>query len=266
MKSKIVTMTALGLIMATGAAQAAQDAGATTSSTSPTVGQRIDNGIEASKNALDRAGDRISNLMSEPDSKGVYAGIDLKGYSTAENLIGKDVNNLSSKKVATVEDILVDQQGVATKVILSNGGLMGIGDKLVALDYKLLHQDAANGDMLAPLTDEIIKQMTPFSYTSADAREGLMVKPAGTYSIKQLLAGNVVDAANKNVASIDDVTFSNGEAKDIIATYGTTLGMGGHKFAVDFDSVAKLDSDDSVNVRFNDALTQRFGTYIKSVD
>jgi sporulation protein YlmC with PRC-barrel domain len=54
--------------------------------------------------------------------------------SKASEVLGKDVKNTQGEKLGKVEDLLVDvETGRIVEVILSVGGVLGVGDKLVAV-------------------------------------------------------------------------------------------------------------------------------------
>ena len=53
----------------------------------------------------------------------------------AEKLIGMDVYDTNGEKVGTVKDILFDKNGKATGMVLSVGGVLGVGAKQVGLQW-----------------------------------------------------------------------------------------------------------------------------------
>ena len=55
---------------------------------------------------------------------------------TADQLIGMTVYNAQGEKVGTVHDILLGTDGKATGVVLSVGGVLGVGAKSVGLTWK----------------------------------------------------------------------------------------------------------------------------------
>jgi sporulation protein YlmC with PRC-barrel domain len=57
------------------------------------------------------------------------------GEVRADQLIGATVYNSGGDKIGTVHDIILDKDGKATGVVLSVGGLMGIGAKSVGLNW-----------------------------------------------------------------------------------------------------------------------------------
>jgi len=58
------------------------------------------------------------------------------GEVRADQLIGMTVFNAEGEKVGTVHDILLDKEGKATGVVLSVGGVLGVGAKSVGLTWK----------------------------------------------------------------------------------------------------------------------------------
>ena len=53
----------------------------------------------------------------------------------AEKMIGMDVYDTNGDKVGKVRDILFDKDGKATGVVLSVGGVLGLGAKQVGLQW-----------------------------------------------------------------------------------------------------------------------------------
>jgi len=58
------------------------------------------------------------------------------GELRADQVIGMTVYNAEGEKVGTVHDILLDKEGKATGVVLSVGGVLGVGAKSVGLTWK----------------------------------------------------------------------------------------------------------------------------------
>ena len=58
------------------------------------------------------------------------------GEVRADQIIGMTVYNAQGDKVGTVHDILLDKEGKATGVVLSVGGVLGVGAKSVGLTWK----------------------------------------------------------------------------------------------------------------------------------
>jgi len=63
----------------------------------------------------------------------------------ASDLIGMDIKNYQGEKLGKVNDLAVDMEsGRLVQVILSSGGVLGIGDTLYAVPPGALHHDVAN--------------------------------------------------------------------------------------------------------------------------
>lgn len=56
----------------------------------------------------------------------------------AENIIGMEVYGIQDNQVAKVDDIVLDKDGKVDGVLLSVGGFLGLGDKLVAVPWQQL--------------------------------------------------------------------------------------------------------------------------------
>lgn len=66
----------------------------------------------------------------------------LNGAAKASDVIGMTVNNYQNEKLGTVEDLAVDMEsGRIVQVILSTGGILGIGDTMTAVPPGALHHD-----------------------------------------------------------------------------------------------------------------------------
>nr|WP_235610839.1 PRC-barrel domain-containing protein [Bordetella sp. H567] len=60
------------------------------------------------------------------------------GYR-ASKLIGADVQNSDKDKIGTLDDIIVSPANQEPYAILSVGGFLGLGQRLVAVPFKELH-------------------------------------------------------------------------------------------------------------------------------
>mgnify|MGYP003639112512 FL=1 len=96
------------------------------------------------------------------------------GYVLSANeLIGQDVLDAKDDKIAEIDDLLVAKDGKTVLAILSVGGFVGIGDKLVAVPYEKL-TIGANRVTLAGSTEKSLEAMPEFKYRddAEDYRNG----------------------------------------------------------------------------------------------
>lgn len=63
------------------------------------------------------------------------SGGDLPLNIRATELIGRSVQNREGEPIAEIDDLIIDRQGRIKHIILSIGGYLGLGDKLLAVDF-----------------------------------------------------------------------------------------------------------------------------------
>lgn len=62
-------------------------------------------------------------------------------FGRTSNLIGQEVrNSRNDEVVGTVEEILIDHEGQVAAVVLGTGGMMGLGEKDVAISWDQLER------------------------------------------------------------------------------------------------------------------------------
>lgn len=91
------------------------------------------------------------------------ASVKLENGYRAGKVIGATVYNAQNQQVGTVSDIVLDQNNTATLVVVSVGGVLGVGGKLVALPYG----DLQRGDgkvIIANADKKTLMDMPSFTY------------------------------------------------------------------------------------------------------
>ena len=86
------------------------------------------------------------------------------GYR-ASKVIGSSVVNDAGDTVGKVDEIIVGPDGKAPFVVLSVGGFLGLGDKLVALPYEQMRTDGKK-IVLPGATKDSLKTLPEFKYAS----------------------------------------------------------------------------------------------------
>lgn len=84
------------------------------------------------------------------------------GYR-ATKIIGGAVVNEANETVGKVDELLIDSDGRTPYAVLSVGGFLGLGDRLVVVPYESLRM-AANKIMLPGATKEALKALPEFKY------------------------------------------------------------------------------------------------------
>lgn len=85
--------------------------------------------------------------------------------ASADALIGKTVYGTNNEKIGEVDDVILDGSGQAKQLVVGSGGFLGIGEKMVAVDYNAANWDQTNNRInLSSLSREDIKAMPEFTY------------------------------------------------------------------------------------------------------
>lgn len=87
----------------------------------------------------------------------------------ASRLIGTSVYNDSAETVGEVDDLLIPREGGPPVAIISVGGFLGIGAKLVAVPYENLRMGGTRWT-LPGATKESLNALPGFAYDTAGSR------------------------------------------------------------------------------------------------
>lgn len=222
--------------------------------TGNTVKEDAKQSWENTKQAASETVDDVKYTLFGKEPKGAPASIVVG--ATAKGLLDKPVHNGNNERVGTLKDIIIDSKGNATLAVVSDAELINIGAKEAAFDYSMVLRRDEKGDVVMPLTEDTINNARKFSYDTNDAgKENVRTIPAGGYSVEKLLKANVVNSTGEKVASVDNVTFRNGRASDLVVGFDKVLGMGGEKAALTFSDVKMISKGDG-NVEFQLSASQ----------
>jgi sporulation protein YlmC with PRC-barrel domain len=101
---------------------------------------------------------------------GTTGSVGTAGAARASEIIGKTVTNRMDQKIGIVDDLLISREGRVANVVLSVGGFLGIGDKLVTVPYGDIEK-RADALVLSRTADEI-RVLPEFKYDVAVNAEG----------------------------------------------------------------------------------------------
>lgn len=93
---------------------------------------------------------------------------------TISNFYDQDVYDNQNNKIGDVNDILVDKDGRVSAVILGVGGLLGVGEKDVAVPFNALKVAEKDGDryLVINTTKEALEKAPGYTY---DRTKGVWV-------------------------------------------------------------------------------------------
>ena len=248
----------------------------TTNNRGPVITKdEIKQGWENTKESVKETTANVSNAVERKyeEAKAVILDEDHDGTSfdhttyntanTAKNLIGRDVQDANGKTVAEIHDIIIDNDGDASVIVLSDGGFFGIGGKMVALDYDKVVTSSDTAETLKPVSEAMIRDVTEFSYEPASGK--VRIVPADGISLRDALDGDLVDPQNNKLATVRDIVIQDGDAESLIVSFDKTLGLGGDEAALELDDATPLRADGKVNFQLSQKQAATFENYKASV-
>jgi hypothetical protein len=114
--------------------------------------------------AQDKAPSPRINGKTESDSL-----VPIPGTGTAEvkgnRLMGADVTNAGHEKLGDVDEVLVTTDGRVSAIIVSTGGVLGVGDRKVVLPWERLRFSSRGSDLVVvtDATRETLRAMPEYS-------------------------------------------------------------------------------------------------------
>lgn len=274
MKNKILTTVSVIALMAAAPALADTQIKA---GTSPEPGSKaaakqstgdfskdVENAWEDIKNDTSEAYKDIkATVVGDKKPGEAYSTVTINSRMTADGMIGKAVHNESGESVATVKDIILDSDGKAMMIIVADGEFIGMGKK-AAFDYNAITRVNADGDVIMPLTEKMIDNAAEFSYDRKDGGDNMRVIPSNGYSVSKLLDGQLVNQAKETVAQVDNITFRNGRADQLIVGFDKMLGMGGEKAAMGYGDAKMIQDGDGYDFQLSAHQAAQFESYKKT--
>lgn len=198
-------------------------------------------GWEDTKEAV---GDRMEKIraafIEEEVSPEAVTYVEINPKATAKGMLGQDVFNMNGEKTGTIEDIILNERGRAETVVISHGGLLGIGSKRTAMDYNDMFRYMNDGRIeMMPVTENVLENSMRYSYNrddaGADAPSNLMVIPESSMRVSRLLGSNVSNNEGEIVAQADNVHFDRDMAERLIVSFNGNYGMGREYASLDYD-------------------------------
>jgi len=107
--------------------------------------------------------------QTAPQSTAALSGVDTKDLGNAyraSKVIGSTVVNEQNETVGKVDDLIIGNTGKQEPVaVISVGGFLGVGSKLVAIRYDQLKANPEKSEFVLPCaTKDSLKSLPDFSY------------------------------------------------------------------------------------------------------
>lgn len=225
--------------------------------------QKVKRGLNNANEAMrDTADDIHAFFVGDKSDSNRAETVVIARNITADGMIGETILNPQGKSIAKVHDIVLDKDGNAAKVIVSDGGMLGIGNKLAAFDFNRVISQRKDGKVVMSLSQAQIDRAAEYSYDRKDYMAA-NVMPEGSISVNELLDGDVFDARGNKVADIENLSIVNGSADRLIISFDKTLGMGGKVAALDYDSLSVVKDGSDINVHLNEDQSRNLSGFKK---
>jgi hypothetical protein len=129
------------------------------------------------------AQDSVPSETQTLRATGAYPARQASGQWLGSNLIGARVVSASNETVGRIGNLLVNDDGVVESVVISIGGVFGIGKKDVAVTYKSLniartHDGAAIDHIMVAANKKDLSQAADFKTLSQQKIETAARRPA----------------------------------------------------------------------------------------
>lgn len=184
----------------------------------------------------------------------------LGAHNTAGSMLGKKIYNPQGQQLAMVEDIVIDRDGNARKIVLQEGGFLGLGGQTLAMDYKKLVSPGTEDRLMQSIDTESLRNAAaPFDY-----RPDSRAVPEDGLNVSRLLGGSLLNNRNEKVARIDNVTFERGRVGYAIVSFEHLLGMGGEQVALKFSDLQPVyGANGKVNLQMTQGQSEDFYIFIE---
>lgn len=110
----------------------------------------------------------VAPLLAQGAPQTVSA-VDIKAVGSgfrATKIVGSTVVNENRDTVGKIDDLIVGRDGPGVYAVLSVGGFLGMGNKLVAVRYDQLRADPGHDEYTLPgATKDSLKSLPEFEYT-----------------------------------------------------------------------------------------------------
>ena len=213
----------------------------------------------------ERADDFSQSLSYEDYLKGK----DLR----ASELVGARVRNADGDNLGEIEELVIpsgDEDDVL--VIVSVGGVLDVGDKLVALPYDDLRVSPDGDTFYFDRTEEQLKSAAAFTYeaqrpsataraatdrprtaapsAATAAKQANVVLDVFDYRASDLIGATVLDDRGESVAKVEDIVVSMDDDKlHAVLAIGGFFGYGAKRISMPFDDLQITSDDDNPQVR-----------------
>lgn len=224
----------------------------------------VSSAIDSTKSATKEAYKNIKAALITEDENPDFTYVTIDMNKTALGILNEPIFNTMNKKIGMIEDIILNERGQAQMIIISHGGFLGIGDKNAAFDYDLVMRRASDGDIVIPLSKTAIDTAKIFSYNRKEEDEKTRTIPIDGISLKDLMKVDLVDYNDDRISDVQNIFFQNGYAYQLIIGFDKTMGVGGQRVLMNFDSLKLINKDGKYQFQMSQKQSTQFERFKKS--
>jgi sporulation protein YlmC with PRC-barrel domain len=188
----------------------------------------------------------------------------------ADRLIGSRVHNLQDEEIGAVSDLLIDRDGRLAGVVVGGGGVLGVGQRDVALRWDAIEMATADDgepQVRVDVERDVLERSPEVEYRDDTAgvwgerrgewtaeRERARVTGAAVvierqeqdhYSIERLLGSTIRTVDGEEIGEVSEVLLDHdGRIAGVVVGVGGFLGIGEHDVALRWDAIELTTDDD----------------------
>jgi sporulation protein YlmC with PRC-barrel domain len=168
------------------------------------------------------------------------------GDVRVSELVGMRVVGSGGDDIGEIEEVLLgDSPDGALSLIVSVGGILDIGDKLIARPLEDFRVAADGDELYLNVTEQQLSAEPSYSYVNEADEQSPSAAAPSTRSgamgerVAGLIGAAVVDESGKEIGQLDDLVIpGNGDGKTrAVLSVGGIAGLGDKLVAVPFDDV-----------------------------
>lgn len=131
-----------------------------------------------------------------------------QGYS-AQKLLDMDVKGTNGEKIGDVKDILVDTSGKVSALVVSHGGVLGIGDKELRVPFNEFKPDAKLENLVVSISKDNVEKYR--------VRDDDRQARSGEMKLSELMDDQVALRGGQRYGDVEDMILSrDGRIKAIV--------------------------------------------------
>lgn len=121
-----------------------------------------------------------------------YRDVESRYSLRASDIIGADVRNAANDEIGEVDDLVLSRNDDVIYAVVSVGGFLGLGEKLVAVPYEDLRVDREGDNVYLNMTKEQLESQPEFTYIDGEVfgKRRLTERTMDDHSVWNEIEGN----------------------------------------------------------------------------